>query len=117
MGKHVTLIMVGSATGEMALPFFIASYIGEVVDGGGGGGNTTRVGGRATTEDPNEGKNPLVLMVVITTASVGMISLLLVLITRGVRARALKPGEGARDEPEPRAAGACEGQCEAEVVR
>jgi hypothetical protein len=93
MGKHVTLIMVGSATGEMALPYVIATYIGEVADAG----NSTQAGGGvgAALADPNEGKSPLVLMVVVTVAGVGMIALLLLLIRLGHEARALKPAEPA----------------------
>ena len=93
MGKHVTLIMVGSATGEMALPYFIATYIGEVAAAGNSsasGGNSTRPGADAAA-DPNEGKSPIVLMVVVTAAGVGMLALLAVLIRRGRAARALKP--------------------------
>lgn len=95
MGKHVTLIMVGSATGEMALPYFIATYIGEVEVAGNSSahasGNRTRTGGEAAAADPNEGKSPIVLMVVVTAAGVGMLALLAVLIKRGRAARALKP--------------------------
>ena len=91
MGKHVTLIMVGSATGEMALPYVIATYIGEVVDAA--NFNSTQAG--AALADPNEGKSPLVLMMTVTAAGGGMIALLLLLIRLGQEARALKPAEPA----------------------
>jgi len=51
LGRHVTLIMIGSATGEMALPAIIASFFGGTV-------HDVDLNGRDTVK----GGSPMVLM-------------------------------------------------------
>lgn len=82
MGRHVTCIMIGSATGEMALPFVIATLFGGSSAEHGGGEGASGGGG-------GDGRSPQVLMWVLAlacTANAGLLYVLLAL-GKGVQAR------------------------------
>jgi FHS family Na+ dependent glucose MFS transporter 1 len=72
LGRHVTCIMIGSATGEMALPFVIATLFGG-----------------SSAEDRSPGQSPQVLMWVVAIACALNAALLFLLLHlgKGVQAR------------------------------
>ena len=94
-GKHVTLFVVGSATGEMLLPFIISTLFGGGVDPNTG----------AVTNNGSAGGGPMVMMWIVCVATCLNMGVYVLLVRRGAElsaaiAAAAAKGAGTAVAPE-----------------
>ena len=99
-GKHVTVFVIGSATGEMLLPFIISTLFGGNVDT-----TTGAVGSSAGGDGKSAG--PIVMMWIVCVATCANMAVYLLLVRRGaalsagIAAAASRAAEGGQLPPQP----------------
>jgi predicted aconitase with swiveling domain len=77
-GKHVTVFVIGSATGEMLLPFIISTLFGGNVDT-----TTGEVGSSSSGGDGKSAPGPIVMMWIVCVATCANMAVYLLLVRRG----------------------------------
>lgn len=102
-GKHVTVFVVGSATGEMLLPFVISTLFGGAVD------TTT---GAVSSSNDGKSAGPIVMMWIVCVATCANMAVYALLVRRGaalsagIAAAASRAADGAQPQPQKQIAAA-----------
>jgi predicted aconitase with swiveling domain len=101
-GKHVTVFVIGSATGEMLLPFIISTLFGGNVDT-----TTGEVGSSSSGGDGKSAPGPIVMMWIVCVATCANMAVYLLLVRRGaalsagIAAAAKSAADGQLPPPQP----------------